>query len=445
MKRIYQLYARLPGICGLAGLLLMLFWSVAAGAADKEAQHLGVASCASSTCHGATAASTDTNVQLNEYVTWVRHDKHAKAYEILLSGESKRIARNLGIGEAHTAKQCLDCHSDNPPEAQRGPSFQISEGVGCEGCHGGAQNWLSSHTANPGHSDNVSKGMIATDAPAVRAGLCLSCHFGNQEKFVTHRMMGAGHPRMSFELDTFTQLQPAHFVVDEDYRKRKGAIPGIKLWAIGQAMMAREHMAALADPKRNRDGLFPEFVLFDCHSCHTPMSNQNWQPRSNGVRIPGMPHVNDASLVMLQVLTKVVDPALAQAVAAKSRNLHQNGASGMTQLAAAAGDLRSLTDQIVTKFATTSFDGAVLNAMLKALVQAGLDGHYSDFADAEQAAMAMDTLIAAMRAEKSVSEAQLQKLTQALDAVYAATAKDEAYQAGRFNSALTGVRAALGS
>ena len=50
----------------------------------------------------------------------------------------------------------------------------------------------------------------------MRAGLCLSCHFGNQEKFVTHRMMGAGHPRMSFELDTFTQLQPAHFVVDED-------------------------------------------------------------------------------------------------------------------------------------------------------------------------------------------------------------------------------------
>jgi len=321
----------------LFGVLLFLFClTPPVQAAGADGQHLGVASCAGSTCHGATTPTADTNVQLNEYVTWVRRDKHAKAYEVLLSDTSKRIARNLGIGEAHTAKMCLDCHADNPAADKRSPNFQISEGIGCEGCHGGAQNWLSSHTAAPAHSDNVARGMTATDDPTVRAGLCLSCHFGNQEKFVTHRMMGAGHPRMSFELDTFTQLQPAHFVVDEDYRKRKGAISGIKLWAIGQAMMAREHMAALADNKRNRDGLFPEFVLFDCHSCHTPMSSKNWMPRSNGARTPGMPHVNDSSLVMLQVLTKVIDPALGQAVAAKTRALHSNGSTGMGQLAAAA-------------------------------------------------------------------------------------------------------------
>lgn len=429
----------------LAGLVILLFCLISSAyAAGNEAQHLGVASCAGSTCHGATSATTDTNVQLNEYVTWVRHDKHSKAYETLLSAQSKRIARNLGVGDAHTAKICLDCHADNPPAGKRGPGFQISEGVGCEGCHGGAQNWLSSHTAAPPHADNVAKGMTATEDPMVRAGLCLSCHFGNQEKFVTHRMMGAGHPRMSFELDTFTQIQPAHFVVDDDYRKRKGAISGIKLWAIGQAMMAREHMAALADGKRNRDGLFPEFVLFDCHSCHTPMSNQNWQPRGNGVRTPGMPHVNDSSLVMLQVLTQVVDPALAQSIAAKTRALHSSGSTGMGQLAAAANDLHGLTSQMATKFAANAFDANVMKAMLKGLVQAGADGQYSDYADAEQATMAMDTLVAAMRAEKAVPEPQLQNLTKALDAVFAATAKDEAYQAGRFNAALAGMRAALG-
>lgn len=442
MKDYYP--ARINMLPLLGVMLFFLCLMSPAISAGADSQHLGVSSCAGSTCHGATAATTDTNVQLNEYVTWVRRDKHAKAYEILLSNDSKRIARNLGIGEAHTAKMCLDCHADNPPAAQRGPSFQMSEGVGCEGCHGGSQNWLSSHTAAPPHSENVAKGMTATDDPVVRAGLCLSCHFGNQDKFVTHRIMGAGHPRMAFELDTFTQVQPAHFVVDDDYRKRKGAISGIKLWAIGQAMIAREHMAALADSKRNRDGLFPEFVLFDCHSCHTPMSSKNWQPRGNGVRTPGMPHVNDSSLVMLQVLTRVIDPALAQSVAAKTRALHQQGSTGMGQLAAAAGDLRGLTNQMVTKFAANSFDGDVMKAMIKGLVQAGLNGDYSDYADAEQAAMAIDTLVAAMRAEKTLPDAQLEKLTKALDPIYAATAKDEAYQPGRFNSALSGVRAALG-
>ena len=441
MRKFILALCRLS-ICLLAGGLLTL---APAAAAEKGPQHLGVASCASSTCHGLTSPAPGANVQLNEYVTWVRQDRHARAYEVLLSPESKRIAGNLGIGEAHTAKLCLDCHADNPPAAERAPGFQVSEGVGCEACHGGAQNWLSSHVQGPAHKENLARGMTATDDPRTRAQLCLSCHFGNRDKFVTHRIMGAGHPRMTFELDTFTQLQPPHFTVDEDYAKRKTVSKGVKLWAIGQAMMAHEHMAALADPARNRDGMFPEFVLFDCHSCHTPMSSKNWQPRGNGVRIPGMPHVNDSSLVMLQVLTRVIDPALGQAIAAKTRALHSNGAAGMAQMAAAAKDLRELTSQLADKFAANAFDGPVLKAMVDGLTQAGLNGDYADYADAEQAAMAMDTLVAAMRTEKSVSEDRLQKLTAALDAVYAATAKDEAYQPGRFNAALQGVRAVLGS
>lgn len=429
----------------MPAILLFLMWlAMPALAMEPEGPHLGVASCAGSTCHGATSPVAGVNVQLNEYVTWVRQDRHAKAYEALLSEQSKRIAHNLGIGEAHTAKICLDCHADNPAAAMRGPIFQISEGIGCEGCHGGAQNWLSSHTAGPPRADNVARGMTATEDPVARATLCLSCHFGNQDKFVTHRMMGAGHPRMSFELDTFTQLQPAHFVVDEDYQKRKGVIPGAKLWAIGQAVTAHEHMTVLADSKRNRDGLFPEFVLFDCHSCHTPMSSKNWMPRNNGVRIPGMPHVNDSSLVMLQVLTNVLDPALGKAIAAKTQALHGEGSKGMAQLSTAAGDLRELTARMVTKFAGSPFDGKVIKAMIRGLVQAGLEGAYSDYSNAEQASMAIDTLVAAMRTEKTASEKELQNLARALDAVFAATAKDEAYQPARFNAALTGVRAALG-
>jgi hypothetical protein len=61
--------------------------------------------------------------------------------------------------------------------------------------------------------------MYPTEQPEVRAKLCLSCHFGTEDKFATHRIMGAGHPRISFELDTFTEIQPAHFRVDEDYKE----------------------------------------------------------------------------------------------------------------------------------------------------------------------------------------------------------------------------------
>ena len=91
-------------------------------------------------------------------------------------------------------------------------------------------------------------------------------------------MMGAGHPRISFELETFAQTQPAHYVIDTDWVKRKGAWDPTRVWAVGQALAASELLDVLADPKRSRDGLFPELVVFDCHACHHPMSDKRWTP-----------------------------------------------------------------------------------------------------------------------------------------------------------------------
>ena len=57
---------------------------------DDGYVHLGVASCASSVCHGAMLERTSTTVLQNEYVTWTRHDHHADAYNTLLTDASKR-------------------------------------------------------------------------------------------------------------------------------------------------------------------------------------------------------------------------------------------------------------------------------------------------------------------------------------------------------------------
>src|SRR5258707_1121225 len=83
-----------------------------------------------------TAASPwkDAHILQNEYITWSRVDKHAtRAYPILLTERSKRIAANLGLKEpAHLAKLCLDCHADNPPRDRRGERFKLADGIGCE-------------------------------------------------------------------------------------------------------------------------------------------------------------------------------------------------------------------------------------------------------------------------------------------------------------------------
>ncbi len=170
----------------IAGTIFALAWAVTEvlGTEDSAAQdivsglsddiHLGVASCAGSTCHGSVEPWKMSNVLQNEYVTWQREDKHAKAYEVLLNDRSKRIARNLGLPDAHTAEVCLDCHADNVPVDKRGTTFQISDGVGCEACHGGSVRWIGVHLSGRGHELNVAAGMYPTVDPVERAKLCLS-------------------------------------------------------------------------------------------------------------------------------------------------------------------------------------------------------------------------------------------------------------------------------
>ena len=111
--------------------------------------------------------------------------------------------------------------------------------------------------------------MFPTDDPVARTRLCLSCHLGDRQKFVDHRLMGAGHPRQSFEVALFSILQPYHWEPDDDYISRGKQAPNdVKLWAIGQAVAVDEIMDAMLDPNRNTLGLFPELVLYDCQACH---------------------------------------------------------------------------------------------------------------------------------------------------------------------------------
>src|SRR5262245_44403228 len=67
--------------CLAFGFLVSQGTASAAEIADFK--HLGVATCASSTCHGKTTAQKDKTVLLNEYRTWVQEDLHAQAYRVL--------------------------------------------------------------------------------------------------------------------------------------------------------------------------------------------------------------------------------------------------------------------------------------------------------------------------------------------------------------------------
>ena len=279
------------------------------GVADYK--HLGVATCATSVCHGKLAPQPGKNVALNEYRIWTQEDRHAQAYRTLELAESKRIAANLGLPSATTAKICLDCHADNVPSDKRGPKFQMSDGVGCEACHGGSEKWIESHAAESAtHKDNVARGMYPTEQPLKRAQVCLGCHLGTKDRFATHAIMGAGHPRLSFELEAYTTNQPAHYVVDADYEQRKGKIEGMNLWLTGQIESARRMLTLLQTDMFHSGGMFPELAFYDCHSCHHPMDKIRWNAQRAGAGIkPGTLRLQTQNLIVLQAVTETFEPA----------------------------------------------------------------------------------------------------------------------------------------
>ncbi|MGH8506241.1 MAG: multiheme c-type cytochrome [Stenotrophobium sp.] len=230
--------------------------------------HLGVVSCAQSTCHGSASAWATSSVNQNEYFAWRDHDPHAKAYEALTGKKGRAIAARLGGAAASDMPLCLGCHTDNVPVAQRGEQFNLDRGIDCESCHGGAQKWIGLHyLQNADLSSMQSLGMYPTWEPKARAALCVSCHeFGARGG--DHRLMAAGHPRFPDDLAAYLQKWPKHYTVDDDYIRRKHPVTDSVQTGLYRLQHAIDWSAALAASEVRPRGILPEFSFLRCNSCH---------------------------------------------------------------------------------------------------------------------------------------------------------------------------------
>ena len=385
---------RTNAILFLAGSAMLALFARQSNAVDVFAEtHLGPATCATSQCHGKSAPYPDRNVNLNEYTVWIDGDRHSIAYQTLLSEESQRIAAKLGLESAKNADICLDCHADNAPADKRGPKFQISDGVGCEACHGGSGGWIEAHTeSDVTHARNLASGMIATETAEVRAEVCLSCHLGTKDKFATHTIMGAGHPRLSFELELFTANQPAHYTVDDDYVQRKGSIPTFNLWLTGQFESAEQSLRVGVERLHDGVGMFPDFAFFDCQSCHHSLKNVRWTKRRADGVLPGSLRLHMPNLVVLDAVARALgaDDIRDKLQSAKVNTIH-SAQLGRKQFASAAQKmLESLA--AARKTWTREFSRTEVAAVRRALLENAAADRASDYSEAEQIYYSFESL-----------------------------------------------------
>jgi len=280
----------------------------------------------------------------------------------------------------------------------------------------GTGRWIETHTSKEAtHAQNIAEGMIATDKAEVRAEICLSCHMGTNDKFATHRIMGAGHPRLSFELELFSANQPAHYTIDEDYIERKGRTAGHRLWMIGQIQQLRKSLE-VASERLHENGALPELAFFDCHSCHHPMSNVRWTRRRADGLEPGSLRLHMPNMVILQAIATAFEQT-------EHRKALRGAQADRQSFQASVTALLKVLD-----FASETWSKPMTNEdvarMRKALLTMAGSDAASDYAEAEQIYFGFESLCYALN--------EADRCAPALDQLFGAIESSNTFKPGAF-------------
>jgi hypothetical protein len=393
------------------------------------ASYTGAGSCTSSNCHGAVWPKTGGKINQNEYQLWSSKDKHAKAYSVLLEPRSKQIARNLKIDKPEVSAACLDCHATNAEAGQRASSFEISDGVGCESCHGPASAWLGPHVTHDWtHEQSVKAGMIDTKDVKKRTEVCLSCHLGNQQKNVSHELIAAGHPALIFELETFSALMPDH------WRKENEKTDTLHRWAIAQSIGLRESVGQLQRATAKSAESWPDFAEFECSSCHHALSLPSERQERGYAGVAGLPPWNEARYVVARHLLGAVSPAARTDLDSRVSDLKkslQDPGKDRAQTAAAAQRVVELMNQSVPQIEKAAIDPQVAMTMMRGITADATNIAFAGMRAAEQATMSVDVLYNAMHPGRPDDPANAQ-----IGRLYALLQSQAAYSPEQFASAL---------
>jgi hypothetical protein len=142
----------------------LLAQTAVVGAADRA--FVGSTKCA--TCH-------KTAAQGEQFPKW-QASKHAKAYETLAGEKAKEIAKAKGIADPQKAPECLKCHvtAHGVDAKLLGEKYAVTDGVGCESCHGAGADYIKKATMEglmSGTIEAASVGLVKPDKAS-----CEKCH-----------------------------------------------------------------------------------------------------------------------------------------------------------------------------------------------------------------------------------------------------------------------------
>ena len=429
------------------------------GDVPQHDKYIGAGSCSAVACHGGIQPRSITKygeVLQNEYSTWITADKHAQAYSSLKLPLGVQIAETLKLGKPEKAQRCLVCHAVSVPASEQLRAFDISDGVSCESCHGPASEWLGPHVqAGMTHETLVKTYHLFDNNDLVqRSEKCLTCHIGAPGLSVDHELIAAGHPDLRFELDSFTAVEPPHWVEKgADGLPKNDPIFGMRAWAIGQAVQLQVSMKRVARNAGDRSRPWPEFSEMDCITCHHSLTGQlSW--RQQGLekmatdkgafaqhRV-GDPPYNLSRYVLFRHFADEVDHgtnAELNAEALKVSALITSMSSDRAAVEVAANRAAELAHKLSEELQNYTYDRARTERLLRSITADADTISQQGERTAEQAAMTVDSLYIA-DAKAGATNAETRK---AIDALFKQVDNPSAYNAPMFAAQMKRVHDSL--
>jgi hypothetical protein len=308
------------GRLSVALLCVCLWLAPRAGRSQEDGPvYQGFERCAF--CHGRTLDEAVRPFRrdlclLNEGHVWQQQDKHAQAFEVLRGSLSQQIGERLGWNVTSDVR-CLSCHANQRPDVPPAADFEqqhLSEGVGCEACHGPGSKYDQPHSQPAWRglppAEKAALGMVDVRNPLTRARQCFSCHIGQvaQGKVITHEMYAAGHPPLAgIELESFALQMPRHW----RYLPEKGALqneagflaanyagrlqprselPQTREVIVGGVVALIESLRLTADLADGAASVtWPELARYDCQACHHELRVPSWRQQRTAAGVPGRP------------------------------------------------------------------------------------------------------------------------------------------------------------
>jgi hypothetical protein len=226
-------------------------------------------------------------------------------------------------------------------------------------------------------------------------------------------MLGAGHLRLTFDLEWFSANEPPHYNPLNDEFVHHPA--KINLWTAGQLEAARRYLELLQTHLTPATGLFPQIVFYDCQGCHHSTDDIRWSSSRAGPGIaPGTMRLQKTHLVIMEAIAEAVDPPAVAADLAELRQalLRAGQIDGPSVRTAAGRVLQWIQSHEV--WTSRRFSANEMSAIRRSLLRYAASDRGSDYLVAEQLTLGIDSVSDAI-GDRDAKKAGMKELFAAID------------------------------